>query len=314
LSIPDGGELYIDLLKKCLTASLYEESAWRVIEGSIGRYEGSIRRPLSFLWGRIRAVGASLLRRKSMMLVRDDLFDPKARHEGYDHPTLLGFTMVGIRRLENVQECIEDVIRNNVPGDFIETGVWRGGTTIFMRALLKLHGITDRTVWVADSFEGMPVPSSDADGADLSHQTYLRVSIDQVRRNFEKFGLLDDQVRFLQGWFHDTMPNAPIERLAILRLDGDLYSSTLPVLRNLYHRVSPGGYVIIDDYGWGGCRRAVSEFLQEEGIEAQIQRINRESAYWKVEGPSGRSSAMRARGLGPSENGGVAGRPEALGG
>ncbi len=298
--------MYVDLLKKCLTASLHEESAWRVIEGSLGKYEGSVRRPFRFLWGRIRRIAVGVLRKRSIILVWKEALDPEVRHEGLDHPYLLGFTMVGHRRLDNVQRCIEDVLRNDVPGDFIETGVWRGGTTIFMRALLKLHGVTNRTVWVADSFEGMPVPGSDQDGLDLSHQTYLNVSLEQVKSNFEKFGLLDEQVRFLKGWFCDTMPAAPIERLAILRLDGDLYSSTMDVLRNLYHRVSPGGYVIIDDYySWESCRNAVGDFLRENGIAVEIQRIDRESTYWQVEGSSNRVPISQAVGANSSESSGT---------
>jgi hypothetical protein len=275
--------MYLDLLKKCLTGSLHEESSWRVVAGAIGKDERTLRRPVRYLWGRARRAGVGLLRNHSMLLVRANPYQQAVREEGLDHPYLLGFTMVGHLRLENVRMCVESVIRDNVPGDLIETGVWRGGTTIFMRALLKLHGVMDRTVWVADSFEGMPLPSSPADGYDLSHQTYLCVSQEDVARNFEKFGLLDGQVRFLKGWFCDTMPTAPIERLAILRLDGDLYQSTMDVLTNLYRKVSPGGYVIIDDYyAWESCRQAVSVFLRENGIDPQLKRIDRDSVFWKV--------------------------------
>jgi O-methyltransferase len=285
-TLPSALDLYIDLLKKCLTASLYDESSWRVIEGTILGEDRTIRRPFRFLWGHIRRITVGILQRNSMVMVRQRLFNPSARHEGVEHPTLFGYTMVGHRRLDNVQKCVEDVIEQNVPADFIETGVWRGGTTIFMRALLKLHGVTDRVVWVADSFEGLPKPASGADGWDISFVKYMSVSLEQVQRNFQRFGLLDEQVRFLKGWFCDTMPNAPIERLAILRLDGDLYSSTLDVLRSLYHRVSPGGYVIIDDYYSGeSCRRAVSDFLRDTGIKPEIQKIDWGGAFWKVEGP-----------------------------
>ena len=285
-TLPCALDLYIDLLKKCLTASLYDESSWRVIEGTILPEHRTIRRPFRFLWGHIRRMTVGLLDRNSLVMVRRQPFDPIARHQGDDHPSLFGFTMVGNHRLDNVQKCIEDVIEQNVPGDFIETGVWRGGTTIFMRALLKVHGVTDRIVWVADSFEGLPKPASRDDGWDVSFVKYLSVSLEQVQSNFERFGLLDDQVRFLKGWFCDTMPNAPIERLAILRLDGDLYSSTMDVLRNLYHRVSPGGYVIIDDYySWESCRRAVSDFLRDAGIQPQIRQIDGGGAFWKVEAP-----------------------------
>ena len=154
--------------------------------------------------------------------------------------------MVGRARLDNLEHCIRDVLERNVPGDFIETGVWRGGSTIFMRALLR--EVTDQVVWAADSFEGMPVPEHNSDGWDMSRIEQLKVSLDEGKSNFARFGLLDEQVRFLQGWFKDTLPTAPINKLAILRMDGDLYNSTMDALTNLYDKLSPGGYVIVDDY------------------------------------------------------------------
>ena len=84
-----------------------------------------------------------------------DQFDVPVRVEGRDWPAR-AHTMIGLKRLANVRECVERVLADNVPGDLIETGVWRGGTTIFMRAILKVHGVTDRLVWVADSFAGLP--------------------------------------------------------------------------------------------------------------------------------------------------------------
>jgi hypothetical protein len=108
-----------------------------------------------------------------------------------------------------------------------------------MRALLKVHGVSDRTVWAADSFAGMPMPASANDGLDLHRFEYLRVSADEVAKNIDRFGLLDDQIRFIPGWFAESLPVAPIERLALLRLDADLYSSTMDALTNLYDKVSP---------------------------------------------------------------------------
>jgi O-methyltransferase len=274
---------YIELLKDCLTASLYDESAWWLIEGSRSAEERTLRHPFRFLSGLIRHWVVNFCRRRSLLLVRERPFEPAMRAEGRDWPCF-GYTMVGRQRLDNVQTCIEDILRNNVPGDLIETGAWRGGTAIFMRAVLKIHRVTDRTVWVADSFEGLPPPASDTDGADLSELKYLKVPLKKVKANFERFNLLDDQVKFLPGYFCDTLPNAPIERLAILRLDGDLYSSTMDSLRNLYHRVSLGGYVIVDDYySWDSCRQAVTDFLRENQIDAQIRAIA-DGAYWKVGG------------------------------
>jgi O-methyltransferase len=204
--------------------------------------------------------------------------------------------MIGRVRLENIQTLIEDVIRNNIEGDLIEAGVWRGGATIFMRAVLKAHGVSDRIVWVADSFEGLP-SIKECDGAyrkDALTQVdrlndggpmklALSVSLDRVKENFERFDLLDDQVRFLKGWFCDTLPTAPIERLSVLRLDGDMYQSTMDALNALYHKVSIGGYVIIDDYGWWPhCKQAVDDFRNKHCINDEIITIDGDAIFWKV--------------------------------
>ena len=174
-------------------------------------------------------------------------------------------TMIGMPRLDNIQYCVEEVLRAGVPGDFIETGVWRGGATIFMRGLLKAYGVTDRLVWVADSFEGLPrgdlVRYPKESHAEFHKYGDLAVSLNEVRRNFERYGLLDDQVRFLKGWFRDTLPTAPITKLAVMRLDGDLYESTINALVNLYTKLSLGGFVIVDDYNVvESCNAAVEDF------------------------------------------------------
>ena len=189
--------------------------------------------------------------------------------------------------VDALHSCVEDVLDNHIPGDFAETGVWRGGSVIFIRALLSVRNITDRVVWCADSFDGMPVPK-EADkristSSDFSDREYLRVSLEEVKKNFERFGLLDEQVKFLKGWFSETLPTAPIEKLALLRLDGDLYESTRDALVNLYDKLSTGGYVIIDDYNsWKGCRVAVDEFRERRGIVEEITQIDAHAIMWKV--------------------------------
>jgi O-methyltransferase len=258
---------YIDLLREVLTASIYEESSWS---------STALARTGPRLWLH------KLLSHWSLLLVRRRPFDAEARREGRDWP-LFGYTMAGHERLQNVQHCVETVLREDVAGDFIETGAWRGGMTIFMRALLKAHSVLDRRVWVADSFEGLPAPRNDADGWDYSDVDYLKVSLAQVQNNFRRFGLLDEQVAFLPGWFCDTLPTAPISRLAVLRLDGDMYSSTRDALVHLYPRVSPGGFVIVDDYfSWPACRRAVDEYRAEHGLSEPIQAIDWTGAFWRV--------------------------------
>ena len=213
-------------------------------------------------------------------------FDRGAREIGMDWPRAAE-TMVGLKRLDNLEFCVTDVVRRGVPGDLIETGVWRGGAVIFMRAVLEAYEDTDRTVWVADSFQGLPKPDpsriSDVQDALWKHSE-LAVSLEEVRGNFERYGLLDEQVRFLPGWFEDTLPAAPIERLAVLRLDGDMYDSTMVALDALYPKVSVGGYVIVDDYGAvAGCREAVDEFRMRHGIEEPLEQVDWTCMFWRRE-------------------------------
>jgi O-methyltransferase len=235
-------DLYLDLLKRCLTNMVYGAEA-------------------------------------------ESGFELDARSVGLDHPKV-AHTMIGLERLDNLQECIEEVLRDSIPGDFVETGVWRGGATIFMRGVLKAHGVTDRRVWVADSFEGLPPPDPERYPDDRDDQLHtwkhLAVTLDDVRANFERYGLLDEQVAFLKGWFRDTLPTAPIERLSVLRLDGDLYESTITALESLYPKLAPGGYIIVDDYGAHmGCHLAVDDFRDARGIEDEMIGIDWSGVYWR---------------------------------
>ena len=211
-------------------------------------------------------------------------FDLNRRSSGRDWPTK-GETMIGLARLDNLHSCLVQVIRDGVPGDVIETGVWRGGATIFMRAVLEVYGDTDRAVWVADSFQGLPQPDHEAFPADagdtLWTYDHLAVSLEQVQENFRKYGLLDDRVRFLPGWFRDTLPGAPIERLAVLRLDGDLYESTMVALGSLYPKLSPGGFVVVDDYALPPCRAAVDDFRSRHRLGEAIEEIDWTGVYWR---------------------------------
>jgi hypothetical protein len=199
-------------------------------------------------------------------------------------------TMIGMHRLEQIQHLILDVMCRNVPGDLIETGVWRGGATIFMRAVLKAYRDSARTVWVADSFAGPPPPNPaqypQDIGAEFHIQKHMGVSLEDVKRNFAKYDLLDDRVRFLVGWFRDTLPAAPIERLAVLRLHGVMYESTMQSLRYLYPKLSIGGYVIVDNYRLPFCRAAVEDYRREQGITEPLEMATwpRWAPFWKHRG------------------------------
>ena len=215
----------------------------------------------------------------------DDSFDPGLREKGGDWPENAQ-TMIGLKRLDNLQFCVEDALARGVPGDLIETGVWRGGATIFMRAILKAHSVEDRRVWVADSFEGLPPPDPERYPQDRGDQLHtfdqLAVSVEQVRANFERYGLLDEQVGFLEGWFRDTLPEAPTERLAVVRLDGDMYESTMDALVNLYPKLSVGGYLIVDDYGAvPTCRQAVHDYREAHGVHEELRPIDWTGVFWQ---------------------------------
>lgn len=269
-------EPYLDLMKKCLTRYIFPDKTRPLDRPSRTRH------PLAWV---VYPSIAGMLGRRGLRLYRDANFDPAVRAEGRDWPVDAD-TMIGLRRLDNLHSCIEQVLRDDIPGDFIETGVWRGGACIFMRAALNAYMDSSRQVWVADSFEGLPKPDGryqqdDGDDWWSTKNDHLGVSLDQVKFNFSRYGLLDDRVRFLKGWFKDTLPTAPITRLAILRLDGDMYSSTMDSLLSLYPKLSAGGYVIIDDYGIDSCRKAVDDFRANEQIEAPLIPIDWTGIYWR---------------------------------
>lgn len=268
-----ASDLYLDLMASVLTRYGFE--------GTNTTVSVSNRSYAGYLWDMLRdELGGG-----SVRLVKRGEFDAAKRVDGRDWP-VDAETMIGLRRLANVRTCVEDVLADGVPGDLIETGAWRGGSTIYMRAILAAHQVTDRVVWVADSFQGLPKPDAERYPEDAGDQHYtkneLAVSQEQVRENFERYNLLDEQVRFLPGWFEDTLPNAPIENLALLRLDGDMYGSTMVALDSLYDKVSSGGFIIVDDFGAvPACARAVEDFRSSRGITEPIDKIDWTGVFWR---------------------------------
>ena len=270
-----GRNLYLDLMARVLTGALQEDS-----DQILGNHRG-----IGPLRSRVAQTVGAVAGRVGLEIVRKRPYDPALRASGLDRPARAE-SMIGLARMANVRSCVESVLAQQIPGDLIEAGVWRGGATIFMKAILQAHGVTDRRVWVADSFAGLPPPDAaryPADAGDEHHTLAdLRVGVEQVRHNFRRYGLLDDQVRFLVGWFKDTLPGAPIERIAVLRLDGDMYSSTMESLEALYGKLSVGGYCIIDDYGvLPGSRRAVEDFRSAAGIDDPVVDIDGVGVFWR---------------------------------
>ena len=271
--VPTASDLYLDLLKRCLTRLIFAEEDY---------VEVVLDRPGWQRWPG-RAVEA-VTRKAGVRLIHAEPPSTADRLIGRDWPQH-GETMVGLARLDNIQMCVEQVLADDVPGDLIETGVWRGGASIFMRGILAAHGVADRRVWLADSFAGLPPPDVTLHPADegltFHESDTLAVGVDEVKANFERYGLLDDQVRFLPGWFSETLPEAPVEQLAVLRLDGDMYGSTIDALEPLYPKLSVGGYVIVDDYHIDPCRKAVEDYRAAHGIDDEIVMIDRNAAYWR---------------------------------
>lgn len=254
-------DLYLDLMKKILINTIYEDDGFNAEQLKVVKY------------------------------------DRQRRENGADIP-VQAHTMIGKYRLDNIQACMEDIITHQVPGDLIEAGAGRGGATIFMKAVLKAHGDNSRKVFVADSFEGMDnfkstpyknkedIIKAENELLNLFHETStvsLNVSVEQVKSNFEKYGLLDDRVIFVKGWFKDSLHKADIGKLSLIRLDADMYSSTIDAIVALYPKLSTDGYIIIDDYYiFPVCKAAVDDYRKEHNITDPIIRADDwNAAYWK---------------------------------
>jgi len=262
---------YLHLLKKTLLRFPLDEED-RALRAHIAGVDAAQLREIDRWMDQARDPGA-------------DCPDVEVRAAGRDWPTTAE-TMIGLFRMDNLHATLLDVIQRGVPGDAIEVGAWRGGAAIFMRAIVKMCGEAARQVWVADSFQGLPRPDAaryPADAGDTHWQhPELAVSLDDVRANFQRYGLLDRQVTFLPGWFRDTLPQAPIGELALLRIDGDMYESTMVALESLYPKLRSGGFAIIDDYGaLESCRRAVDDYRRREAIRDALLPIDWTGVMWQ---------------------------------
>jgi hypothetical protein len=259
-------ERYLALLEKALTGVLIEDPPI-MTESFKSFYRGMVRE----ITGDQNPSETDMAR-----------YQRNWREVGWDQPSK-AFTMIGLKRIQNFRRLIESALELNVPGDIVETGVWRGGASIMAKAVLTAFGDTQRRVILADSFEGLPPPDDaypqDA-GSTLHEEDQLAVSLEEVRHNFTKFDLLDDRVIFLKGWFRDTIPTAPVDRISVLRLDGDMYESTIIPLRHFYDKVSAGGFVIVDDYWLQPCKTAIHDFFKERGINPEILPIDSMGVYF----------------------------------
>lgn len=267
----DPVELYLDLMKRVLTNVVYPDEALVPVAP-----RGFAKRAVARAFARL---GLTLARANGSTVA--------ARRDGLENNPR-AHTMIGLRRLDNIQRCVMQALDEGVPGDLLEAGVWRGGAVAFMRAILKARGVTDRVVWVADSFQGLPAPDAARYPADRgdTHFTkrWLAVPVEEVKETFRAYGLLDDQVRFIEGFFSESLPRAPIGRLAVARIDVDMYESTTQALESLYPKLSIGGFVILDDWEIiPTCRKAIEDFRARHGIGEPIQAVDGNAGFWRRE-------------------------------
>lgn len=299
----DDKALYLDLVKRAVINILYED------------------------------IPSWIFDREARKITAADRFRLEYRVVGEDGPTA-AHTMVGMKRLDNIQSCLEQVLKNNVPGDVIETGVLSGGCTIFMRAILKAYKDTQCRVFVCDSFMAHPTTPAPKiaqwalkAAASVPDKTFQRelfhllqavnpvkslpeaknpsdemvnyvmqilqngdrmavatrdTSLEGVKSNFARYGLLDEQVVFVKGYFSETLPHLDAEAFSVIRLDGDLYESTMDALNCLYPKLSRGGFCIIDDFSsFTDCRNAVESYRREHGIADPIQTVDHQAVFWQ---------------------------------
>ncbi|HKX07347.1 MAG TPA: TylF/MycF/NovP-related O-methyltransferase [Stellaceae bacterium] len=198
-------------------------------------------------------------------------------------------TMTSIERLYALHKAVDYVVRHDIPGDFVECGVWRGGSVMMMA--LTLHGLgATRAIHCYDTFEGMPPPS----GADVRDETgedaaailartpkqdgdnmWAIAALDLVRQNVRSTGYPEYLVSYHKGLVEETVPASAPQAISLLRLDTDWYESTKHELVHLYPRLASGGILIIDDYGfWRGARKATDEYLAESQATLFLSRID----------------------------------------
>ena len=243
---------HLELLKKFIIRYDFDDKAhsWKQVK----IFPGKFKALLPFL---------AILPRNWTFAEKVAAPDLESRRYGRDWP-LTAESMIGLLRMDQLQESLDTIRNENIAGDIVETGIWRGGAVIFAASYLSIYDMNDRKVFGCDSFEGLPKPNPKypVDEKDI-HSTidFLRVSLPEVEHNLKKYFIDIDKVNLVKGWFNETLPTLPVTAISILRLDGDMYSSTMDAMNALYEKVSIGGIVIIDDYCLEGAKLAIHDFF-----------------------------------------------------
>jgi O-methyltransferase len=197
------------------------------------------------------------------------------------------YSMLSTIRLITLYQLVRDVQQRGLKGDIVECGVWNGGAAAMMaRSLQDAGGTKQRSLWLFDSFEGLPPPGKN-DGKSITEHYFkglCKGSLDQVKAIFDKLEVSFDHVKIVKGWLEDTLHINSIGQVVLLHIDTDWYESVKSTLEHMYDKVVAGGYIVVDDfYFHEGCRRAVSDFLKERGFESKIQmiKVDRSAVYFQ---------------------------------
>ena len=199
------------------------------------------------------------------------------------------YTMTNAERIFSLIQSVRYVVKNNIPGDIVECGVWRGGSMMATaKTLLQLNN-KEKQLYLFDTFEGMTKPEKidvsqsnliaseefNNTKVDSDSSTWCRASLEDVKSNLFSIGYDKEKIHFIKGKVENTLPSDEIKTISILRLDTDWYKSTKHELIHLFPKISKGGVLIIDDYGfWQGAKKAVDEYISENNIQILLNRID----------------------------------------
>jgi hypothetical protein len=197
------------------------------------------------------------------------------------------FTMTSLERMYGLWQAARYVVSHQIPGDFVECGVWKGGSAMVAAMSLMQAGDVSRGLWLYDTFEGMTQPGErDVDWSGRAAAEHLvekkmtadqwcRSPLDEVKAAMASTGYAGDRIHYVAGRVEQTIPAQMPERIALLRLDTDWYESTKHELEHLFPRLVSGGVILIDDYGhWQGCRQAVDEYMAKHGVRMLLSRLD----------------------------------------